>query len=152
MNSAGRRYLKIVRTYLPCSRKMKDTLTSNLRTRIEEQEDRCPNLTYADLISELGAPESIAANCVMLDDMSTVLKDMQLRKRLHLLAATCVLLAAILWGVAVMFAVRKAQVREFHIVPGASVFDSFDEYMDYVEDETANDGLFPWRIEDNNNE
>lgn len=103
-NRSARKYLRKVRTLLPCSRKMKDEITAPLRRSMAEYLSEQQGATAAELQARFGTPEVIAASCLEDVDTTEVLRRLLLRRRVLTVVITAVILILLSWGCTVAIA------------------------------------------------
>lgn len=121
------RYYQEVRSWLPCSRKLKEPIMSRLQENVRDYLEDHPDADAAQVRAHFGEPEAIAAAYV--DEMGTdvLLRDLRIRKKI--VAITVGTMAAILaiWLMAVGWAV----IRELNDSNGHIIEDSsYDEYIE----------------------
>lgn len=103
MNSIKLRgYYSSIRSWLPCPRKMKRIILSDIRENVEFYLEENPDATIAQIQSHFGNPQQIAASYVSDLDMTKLLRDLRLRKRIFTAVITAVsaalIAALLLWG------------------------------------------------------
>lgn len=121
-----RRYCRAVGSYLPCSRRQKRDILSNLRQRLEDHPARQPDGTPEELF---GTPQQVAAAYV--DDMDTheLLGKLRWRHRVVAVALAGMLAALLLWSIGLSIEVydyRQALngwIKESIVVESAVVLD-----------------------------
>ena len=103
MNSIKLRgYYSSIRSWLPCPRKMKRIILSDIRENVEFYLEENPDATIAQIQSHFGNAQQIAASYVSDLDMTKLLRDLRLRKRIFTAVITAVsaalIAALLLWG------------------------------------------------------
>ena len=103
MNSIKLRgYYSSIRSWLPCPRKMKRIILSDIRENVEFYLEENPDATIARIQNHFGNPQQIAASYVSDLDMTKLLRDLRLRKRIFTAVITAVsaalIAALLLWG------------------------------------------------------
>ena len=103
MNSIKLRgYYSSIRSWLPCPRKMKRIILSDIRENVEFYLEENPDATIAQIQNHFGNPQQIAASYVSDLDMTKLLRDLRLRKRIFTAVITAVsaalIAALLLWG------------------------------------------------------
>lgn len=121
------RYYREVRSWLPCSRKLKDSIMSRLQENVRDYLEEHPDADTAQIRAHFGAPETIAAAYV--DEMGTdvLLRDLRIRRKIVSLTARAMAAILALW----MGVVGWAIVRELNSSNGHIVRDV--GYGEYVE-------------------
>lgn len=110
-NSMLRRYYQTIRSYLPCSDKLKKQILTEIRTNINEYLREFPEAQFSQVEARFGMPQSIAAAYV--DDMNTaeLLRALRIRRRIVKLVICSLLLVLIVWAGAVGYATANALVN-----------------------------------------
>lgn len=111
MNSrelALRRYYWTIRSYLPCSGKLKKQILMEIRTNISHYLEEFPEAEFSQIEGRFGTPQSIAAAYV--DDMNTqeLLRALRIRRRIVKFIICSLLLVLIAWAGAVGYVTTKA--------------------------------------------
>ena len=95
-------YYSSIRSWLPCPRKMKRIILSDIRENVEFYLEENPDATIAQIQNHFGNPQQIAASYVSDLDMTKLLRDLRLRKRIFTAVITAVsaalIAALLLWG------------------------------------------------------
>lgn len=121
------RYYREVRSWLPCSRKLKDSIMEQLQGSIQDYLEQNPGADAALVRAHFGAPEVIAAAYVEEMDTGTLLRDLRIRRKIVSITAGAVAAFLALW----MGVVGWAIVREIDDTNGHIVEDF--GYGEYVE-------------------
>lgn len=124
------RYYREVRSWLPCSRKLKESIMSRLHENIRDYLEEHPGADTAQIRAHFGEPDAIAAAYV--DEMGTDVPLRDLRIRRKILSITAGTMAAILalW----MGIVGWAVARELKSSNGYIITDtSYGEYVEPLE-------------------
>lgn len=102
------RYYREVRSWLPCSRKLKESIMSQLQENVRDYLEEHPDADAAQIQAHFGTPETIAAAYV--DEMGTdvLLRDLRIRRKIVSLTAGTMAAILALW----MGVVGWAIVRE----------------------------------------
>ena len=103
MNSIKLRgYYSSIRSWLPCPRKLKRIILSDIRENVNAFLEENPSANLDQIKKHFGQPQQIAANYVSDLDMPKLLRDLRLRRRIFtavITAVTAALIAALLmWG------------------------------------------------------
>lgn len=126
-NRSARKYLRKVRTLLPCSRKMKDEITAPLRRSMAEYLSEQQGATAAELQARFGTPEVIAASCLEDVDTTEVLRRLLLRRRVFVIVFIAVLLFLMSWVVNLICVNHKLQQEVFEATVETTAFSEFIE-------------------------
>lgn len=126
-NRSARKYLRKVRTLLPCSRKMKDEITAPLRRSMAEYLSEQQGATAAELQARFGTPEVIAASCLEDVDTTEVLRRLFLRRRVFVIVFIAVLLFLMSWVVNLICVNHKLQQEVFEATVETTAFSEFIE-------------------------
>lgn len=118
-NSAARRYLREIRGWLPCSRKLKRGILEKIGNTITEYLSGNPAASYTELTARFGTPQQIAASYV--DEMGSgeLLRDLRIkRKIMWVLVATAAVLIFLWAGLVVASYVDHTQNMNGYLVVG----------------------------------
>ena len=107
-DSALRRYYRIIRSYLPCSGKLKKKILIEIRTNICNYLEEFPEAEFSQIEARFGTPLSISAAYV--DDMNTLelLSTLRIRRRIIKFVICSLILILIAWAGAVGYVTTKA--------------------------------------------
>lgn len=107
-NSALRRYYRIIRSYLPCSGKLKKQILMEIRTNISNYLEEFPAAEFSQIEARFGTPKSIAAAYV--DDMDTqeLLHALRIRRKITIIVVAAVLIIMAMWSAVVSAAYINA--------------------------------------------
>ena len=100
-----RRYCRSIRSWLPCPRKLKTMILTDIRENVSAYLEENPQADLTQLHSHFGTPQQIAADYVADLDMPSLLHGLRLRKRIFTAVTVLVsaaLIAALLmwvWGI-----------------------------------------------------
>ena len=101
-SSQLRRYYRSIRSWLPCPRKLKRIILSDIQENVNAYLEENPGADIAQIKRHFGDAQQIASNYVSDLDMPKLLRDLRLRKRIFTAVITAVsaaLIAALLmWG------------------------------------------------------
>ena len=104
-NQAQRTYLRKVRSYLPCSRKVKNQIMAQIADSVGGYLAEEPEAAYEQIVARFGAPETIAAACVESTGTAEILRALQIRRRIVAIVAGIMAVVLLSWAVAVTWAV-----------------------------------------------
>ena len=98
------RYYRQIRSYLPCSRRLKNHIMDEIRSNIAGFLEENPGASLAQVEARFGTPQAIAAAYV--DDMDTqeLLKALHIRQKITTIVTACVLIILLMWGITVLSA------------------------------------------------
>lgn len=108
-DSALRRYYRTIRSYLPCSGKLKKQILMEIRTNISHYLEEFPEAEFSQIEARFGSPQSIAAAYV--DDMDTqeLLHALRIRRKITTMLIAALLAIVTMWGTVVTAAYIDAQ-------------------------------------------
>lgn len=111
-NSALLRYYRIIRSYLPCSGKLKKQILMEIRTNISHYLEEFPDAEFPQIEARFGSPQSIAAAYV--DDMNTqeLLSALRIRRKIATMLVAALLAIVTMWGTVVTMAYVDARKDE----------------------------------------
>lgn len=96
-NAAVRQYLREIRSWLPCSCRLKRGILDRIKNTIADYLEENPNANYAEIKARFGTPQQIASTYV--DEMGTgeLLRDLRIRKKILRCVAVAAMLIVALW-------------------------------------------------------
>ena len=97
INRNARRYLRQVRTGLPCGGTMKRQIMEKIRSSISRFLEEEPSADYESIVSRFGTPQQIASAYVDEQDTEVLLRKLRIKRRI--VAAVCCTAAAcvVIW-------------------------------------------------------
>lgn len=97
INRNARRYLRQVRTWLPCGGTMKRQIMEKIRSSISRFLEEEPSADYDSIVSRFGTPQQIASAYVDEQDTEVLLRKLRIKRRI--VAAVCCTAAAcvVIW-------------------------------------------------------
>ena len=104
-STIARRYCRKISSWLPCPAKMKRIILGDIYENAHVFLEENPDADMAQLYSQFGTPQQMAASYVSDLDMPKLLRDLRLRKRIFsavITAISAALIAALLlwaWGI-----------------------------------------------------
>ncbi len=115
-NPGAKRYLCQVRSWLPCSGKMKRMILKEIRDRISQFCGENPGADYTALVDRFGQPRQIAGSYVDELDTQRLLKDLRIRGRILAIVTATACLALMLWTgvIAVSYERHTVQTLGIH--------------------------------------
>ena len=96
-----KRYIRRVRHALPCGRKVKKQLVSQLRSSIADYLRENPDADFEAVQLHFGTPKDIAASYIQEQDTAALLSTMQIKKKLLAIVAGTMALILLMWAGAV---------------------------------------------------
>lgn len=108
MNSEKRKYCSQVRRYLPCSRRMKQNILSQLGDRLDTWLEDHPEAGYDQLEARFGTPRQIAAVYIENASAEELMGTLNIRNRILRMVAVTLLVIVMLWAGVVAFAAIDA--------------------------------------------
>ena len=111
MKSELRRYYRTIRSFLPCSHKLKNKILDEIEGSVNHYLEEFPKASFKQIESRFGNPKSIAAAYV--DDMDTQepLSALRIRKKVVIIITICVITALTLWITALGAATIRSSRR-----------------------------------------
>ena len=97
-DSALKRYIRSISDALPCSRKMKRQIVSQLRESITDYLEQNPAADFAAVQGHFGTPQQIAASCVNDQDASTLLHKLSIKKKVLVIVAGVMAAILLMWA------------------------------------------------------
>lgn len=95
---AARRYLWEIRSWLPCSWKLKREILKRIGNTIREYLVENQNAAYEELTKRFGTPQQIAASYVEEMGTDELLRDLRIRRKVVRAVTAAALAVAILWA------------------------------------------------------
>ena len=106
-NRSIKKYLRRVRSMLPCSRKMKKRTMEQIRKEVTLFLTDHPEADYNAVISHFGEPETIAAAYVESMGTAEILRKLRIRRRIVSAVAIVLAFVVITWATFVTWAIHK---------------------------------------------
>ena len=97
-SKAAHRYLREIRGWLPCSRKLKRRILERIEKTVREYLMENPEAFYEGLTERFGAPQQIAATYVEEMGTDELLLDLRIRRRIIGIVAAAAIAVVILWA------------------------------------------------------
>lgn len=118
MNRELKRYLRQVRSWLPCTKKVKKKITTDIASSISSYLEENPSANFEDIQRRFGTPHQIASAHV--DEMGAVELLQNLRVRRRVVRITTIGVAAVLtlWTIAVSYAMIDSHISSagYHVI------------------------------------
>lgn len=129
-NRAARRYLREVRSWLPCSRKLKRGILEKIGSTIAEYLSEEPGADYNKLLARFGTPQQIAASYVNEMKTGELLRDLRIKRRIVYCVAITAAIIVLLWA----SVVTRAYLRHVENVKGYYI-DEVGVIQEIIENE-----------------
>ena len=97
-NAQSQRYLREVRSWLPCSRKLKREILEEINNTITQYLSENPGAAYTDFTARFGTPQQIAASYVSEMEIGELLRDLRIKRRIIGIVAATVAVLIFLWA------------------------------------------------------
>lgn len=102
-----RRYCREVRSWLPCSMRMKRMILADVRENVSAYLEEHPDAGVEALREQFGSPVQIASNYVFDLDMPKLLADLRVRKRIAAAVCAALMAALLLWGICITYSMYQ---------------------------------------------
>lgn len=111
MNKSVKKYLRRVRGWLPCTRRMKNDIMARIEDSVLSWAQENPRCTYPDIEAQFGKPETIAADYV--DNLGTaeLLKNLHIKKKIVTAVTAVAVIIALIWAVSVAIVTVDAMLN-----------------------------------------
>lgn len=129
-NRAAGRYLREVRSWLPCSRKLKRGILEKIGSTIAEYLAEKPGADYDKLLTRFGTPQQIAASYVNEMETGELLRDLRIKRRIVYCVAITAVIIVLLWA----SVVTRAYLRHVENVKGYYI-DEVGVIQEIIENE-----------------
>ena len=106
------RYLKKVRSYLPCSGKVKNQIMEQITESVDGYLTEQPEAGYEQIVARFGEPQTIAAAYVESTGTAEILRALQIRRRIVAIVAGVMAAILLSWAVVVTWAVIREKGHE----------------------------------------
>ena len=110
-NRSIKKYLRRVRSTLPCSWKMKKRTMEQIRKEVTLFLTDHPEADYNAVISHFGEPETIAAAYVESMGTAEILRKLRIRRRIVSAVAIVLAFVVITWATVVTWAIHSNTVE-----------------------------------------
>ena len=110
-NRSIKKYLRRVRSMLPCSRKMKKRTMEQIRKEVTLFLTDHPEADYNAVISHFGEPETIAAAYVESMGTAEILRKLHIRRRIVSAVAIVLAFVVITWATVVTWEIHSNTVE-----------------------------------------
>lgn len=125
MNKSVKKYLRRVRGWLPCTRRMKNDIMARIEDSLLSWAQENPNCDYPDIEARFGKPEKIAADYV--DNLGTaeLLKNLHIKKKIVTVVTAVAVTIALIWAIGVTVATvdHMIETHNRRIVTTVTVHD-----------------------------
>lgn len=101
MNKSVKKYLRRVRGWLPCTRRMKNDIMARIEDSLLSWVQDNPRCSYTDIENQFGKPDRIAADYV--DNLGTeeLLKNLHIKKKIVTAVTAAVAAVVLIWTVSI---------------------------------------------------
>ena len=93
--------MRKVRSYLPCSRKVKNQIMAQIADSVGGYLAEEPEAAYEQIVARFGAPETIAAAYVESTGTAEILRALQIRRRIVAIVAAVMAVILLSWAIVV---------------------------------------------------
>lgn len=104
-----RRYYRVIRSWLPCTRKLKKRIIGQLRSRVQDHLAQKPDTDISQLQAEFGTPQMIAAAYVENSGTEEILRGLRARRRIAAIVMTAVTVVLLSWAAVVTWEIVREQ-------------------------------------------
>ena len=104
-----RRYYRAIRSWLPCTRKMKKQIIGQIQSRVQDYLTQNPDTGITGLQAEFGTLQAIAAAYVENSDTEEILRGLRVRRRITAIVMTAVMIVLLSWAALVTWAIVTEQ-------------------------------------------
>lgn len=125
--TALKRYFHTIRSYLPCSRKLKKRILDEIHSSVNGYLSDHPDATITEIETHFGEPKNIAAAYVDDMDTSELLHALRVRRRITTAVVAGVIAALLMWASCLSYA---------YVQHSARMEGSFDVDLDVITDVT----------------
>ena len=101
MNKSVKKYLRRVRGWLPCTRRMKNDIMARIEDSLLSWAQVNPGCTYPEIEAHFGKPEKIAADYVDNLETAELLKNLHIKKKIVTVVTAVAVTIALIWAVSV---------------------------------------------------
>lgn len=91
------RYYRQIKSWLPCSRKLKNALITRLKESVRAYLDANPEADFVQVQAHFGAPETIATAYVEEMGTDKLLRDLRIRRKVVAMVAGTMAVVLALW-------------------------------------------------------
>ncbi len=111
MNKSVKKYLRRVRGWLPCTRRMKNDIMARIEDSVLSWAQENPHCSYTDIENQFGKPDRIAADYV--DNLGTaeLLKNLHIKKKIVTVMTAIAVIIALIWAIGVTVVVVDAMLN-----------------------------------------
>ena len=102
------RYYRAIRSWLPCTRKLKKQIMVQVQSRVQDYLTQNPDTDITGLQAEFGTPQTIAAAYVENSDIEEILRGLRVRRRIVAIVMTAVMIVLLSWAAVVTWEIVYA--------------------------------------------
>ncbi len=96
-NADVKRYLRQVRSWLPCSRKLKNRIMGQIHSSVSAYAEQTPGADFDRLQIHFGTPQQIASAYVESMGTDTLLRDLRIRRKIVSIVAGTMAAVLAVW-------------------------------------------------------
>lgn len=111
MNKSVKKYLRRVRGWLPCTRRMKNDIMARIEDSLLSWAQENPGCTYPKIEAHFGKPEKIAADYVDNLETAELLKNLHIKKKIVTVVTAVAVTIALIWAVSVAIVTVDAMLN-----------------------------------------
>lgn len=102
-----KRYYRTIRSYLPCSRKLKKRILNEIQSSVNGYLEDHPEVNFSEIVARFGEPQNISAAYV--DDMDTpeLLHALRVRRKVITGIVVGVIAALLMWTSCLGYALER---------------------------------------------
>lgn len=93
-----RRYLREVKSWLPCGGNLKRTILDKIRGTVMDYLTENPQGDYAALVARFGTPQQIASAYVDETDTPELLRSLRIKRRVVTIIGAAAIVVVVLWA------------------------------------------------------
>lgn len=115
---ALRRYLRFIRSWIPCPGRMKRIIVEDVRENALAFFNEHPEADYAQLEARFGTPARLAANYISDMDTTKLLTELRMKRRITAVVASVLVAALLVWAgcLITLVAESRAADRGYHVI------------------------------------
>ena len=126
---ALRRFLRRIRSWLPCPGSMKRMILSDIRDNALDFLQEHPEADYASLEAQFGTPDRLAASYIQDLDTRKLLRELRLKRRVTTAVVAALITALLVWtGAAIAYVDSYNSYNKGHWV-----VDPIVEYQESID-------------------
>ena len=103
-----RKYLRQLRSWLPCPGSMKRMILSDVQDNAAELFQENPQANYGDLVARFGSPDRLAASYIQDMDTRKLLRELRIKRRVSTAVIVALITALLIWSGAAIASIVDA--------------------------------------------